>query len=519
MQLESVDLEDNVLPFSLPGGFVSVAVSAKNTEEFREEGGSGSTQVCTRVRARAAREGRPSVHHVARARIIVPTRVVRLLVHSFDCTSNGMQRLVRLGEARASTPCDAAARRTAAWNPARESVACASVPGTQLALPPLPSPSPPYPASTPHPPPNPRAALRPVQDASHYSKQGQAEQDASIDASLMVQAKTWLALAFLFWPKEFRVPTTRLLVRVFFCSLAAFSCQGVGSVIVGALFMVLLAVAGGVARLVGTLGRIGYYAVLQQLWASTAGRFPELEALRRRMQGRYNSDVPPSRAKAHAGAQSMLASRDYGKRMSTIFKRAVAPLPPAPGRGPAAGGRVGAKAAAAAGPAAGGLHFGHKSASASAAAVEAEAEDDPLDGLMGMALSSVRVPGELATGLWRSFVARGHDGLIDKALGWGRGRASISCRKVPMPLPYASAMPLQQQLDTMLMEKLLRARNVHPSVFGAPVMRAMILFKWNYFTRYFILLQARAMRGVCACACVYANMPTHGCCCWWWFDV
>ncbi len=49
----------------------------------------------------------------------------------------------------------------------------------------------------------------------------------------------------------------------------------------------------------------------------------------------------------------------------------------------------------------------------------------------------------------------------------------------------------RQQLDTALLERLLHSPGVHPSVFGSRVLRAFILFKWNYFTRYFIILQVR----------------------------
>jgi hypothetical protein len=64
-----------------------------------------------------------------------------------------------------------------------------------------------------------------------------------------------------------------------------------------------------------------------------------------------------------------------------------------------------------------------------------------------------------------------------------------------MPITFASqsgsapgAVGLRQ-LDTSLLEKLLRAPGLHPSVFGSKLLRALILFKWNYFTKYFIILQ------------------------------
>ncbi len=73
--------------------------------------------------------------------------------------------------------------------------------------------------------------------------------------------------------------------------------------------------------------------------------------------------------------------------------------------------------------------------------------------------------------------------MVDKALGWGKGSTSISCRKVPLPVAYAEKRDRSKhvrQLDTSLMEKLLNAPGVHPSVFGSRVLRAFILFKWNY---------------------------------------
>eukprot|EP00198_Chlamydomonas_reinhardtii_P008649 XP_001697986.1 predicted protein [Chlamydomonas reinhardtii] len=98
----------------------------------------------------------------------------------------------------------------------------------------------------------------------------------------------------------------------------------------------------------------------------------------------------------------------------------------------------------------------------------------------------------LGKGLWHRFVAHGHNAVIDKALGWGKGSTSISCRKVPLPVAYAEERdPAKhvRQLDTSLLEKLLNAPGVHPSVFGSRVLRAFILFKWNYFTKFFIIFQ------------------------------
>lgn len=421
VRLEEVDMEDNVLPFSLPLGFVTVAVSDLNAAEFGQEGGSGSTQ-----------------------------------------------------------------------------------------------------------------------DAKHFSLQH--ETDASIDAALVVQARTWLALVLLFWPREFLVPTTRKLVKIMTSVLSAFMMQGIGSTIVCTLFVLLIALLGLGTRVLVAVWRMAYFGVLQRLLVSAAGRFPEIDALRKRMRSRYTEPLQKQKdggaGRGTLGKQLLEFTKSGRKFGSVVISRkAVKPAPPrsplAPAPPPpppqlldqqqhgAASGLSGffnkAFGAAVFSNAAdssvrgirssmslsGGHADGAQARPSTVGAMQevqryldevvaAEAQDindDPLAKLMSVPLNSIKVPAELATSLWRRLFARGHDGVIDRSLGWGRGSASITCRKVPLPIPYASPEPLQQQLDTMLMEKLLRARNVHPSVFGTPVMKAMILFKWNYFTRYFILLQ------------------------------
>ncbi|EFJ52883.1 hypothetical protein VOLCADRAFT_86312 [Volvox carteri f. nagariensis] len=340
--LQEVDLEDNVLPFGLPPGFTTVAVSDKDAHEFRQGGGTGSTQ-----------------------------------------------------------------------------------------------------------------------DAEHFATQREA--DASIEASLLVLPRTWLALLFLFWPAEFASPATRQLLRVLRCAVAAFLWQGPGSCAVAVVFWVLLAVVGVATRSVVAVVRILYYGILYRIWAFMAVQFPAVRQLAYRIRGRRAAVGPV-----------MHSPTGIGGRIATMRH---------------APGGVGSGAAAVT--KAGGGDGG-----------DVDEDDGDGDGHR----DDGNFTRQLGRGIWRTFFAHGHNALIDKAVGWGRGAASISCRKVPMPITYTSRYRAAQsqspgsgpgaggggrsrQLDTALLEKLLNVPGLHPSVFGSKVLRALILFKWNYFTKYFIILQ------------------------------
>ncbi|KAG2432387.1 hypothetical protein HYH02_012959 [Chlamydomonas schloesseri] len=342
--LEEVDLEDNVLPFQLPPGFVTVAVSDKDSKEFREEGGSGSTQ-----------------------------------------------------------------------------------------------------------------------DAAHFATQH--DEDVSIEASLLVQGKVWMALFLLFMPSELRSPTTQNALRVLRCAFFAFLWQGPGSCLVAFSAAAGAAVIGLVSRVLVTIFRILYYGILTRVWGLLVQHFPAVKATVDRLRGHYSS-----------GGKSLASPSMFNKSQAQIVP-AAASVPPTPqGGGGAGGGGAGA---------AGG---GRGGGGAGPAGGAAGADDDgfaPLDEIT--ALTS-----HLGKGLWHRFFAHGHNAVVDKALGWGKGSTSISCRKVPLPVAYAEKRDRRKyvrQLDTSLMEKLLNAPGVHPSVFGSRVLRAFILFKWNYFTKYFIIFQ------------------------------
>ncbi|GLI61786.1 hypothetical protein VaNZ11_004286, partial [Volvox africanus] len=317
--LQEVDLEDNVLPFALPPGFTTVAVSDKDSHEFRQGGGTGSTQ-----------------------------------------------------------------------------------------------------------------------DAEHFATQ--RETDASIEASLLLLPRTWLALLFLFWPVEFLSPTTRQLLRVLRCAVAAFLWQGPGSCAVAAAFTVLLLVAGAATRSVVAVARILYYGILYRIWAFVTAHFPAIRQAVYRIRGRRAAVGPVPHAPT-----------GIGQRLATMHR--------SPNGGAVAG----------------------------AAAGNSDGEEDGEEGFTR----------QLGLGIWRTFFAHGHNALIDWAVGWGKGSASISCRKLPMPMVYTSQSGTSlspggqrlHQLDTALLEKLLKTPGLHPSVFGSKVLRALILFKWNYFTKYFIILQ------------------------------
>ncbi|GIL62296.1 hypothetical protein Vafri_16581 [Volvox africanus] len=317
--LQEVDLEDNVLPFALPPGFTTVAVSDKDAHEFRQGGGTGSTQ-----------------------------------------------------------------------------------------------------------------------DAEHFATQ--RETDASIEASLLVLPRTWLALLFLFWPVEFLSPTTRQLLRVLRCAVAAFLWQGPGSCAVAAVFTVLLLVAGAATRSVVAVARILYYGILYRIWSFVTAHFPAIRQAVYRICGRPVSVGPVPHVPT-----------GIGRRLATM----------------------------------------HRSVTGGPAAVTAAGNGD------GDEEGEEGFTRQLGLGIWRTFFAHGHNALIDWAVGWGKGSASISCRKLPMPVVYTSQSGTSlspggqrlHQLDTALLEKLLKTPGLHPSVFGSKVLRALILFKWNYFTKYFIILQ------------------------------
>ncbi|GIM09512.1 hypothetical protein Vretimale_13384 [Volvox reticuliferus] len=250
--LQEVDLEDNVLPFALPAGFTTVAVSDKDAQEFRQGGGTGSTQ-----------------------------------------------------------------------------------------------------------------------DAEHFATQMEA--DASIEASLLVLPRTWLALLFLFWPTEFLSPTTRQLVRVLRCAVAAFLWQGPGSCAVAAVFTVLLLVAGAATRTVVAVARILYYGILYRIWAFVTAHFPSIRQAVYRIRGRPASVGPVPHVPT-----------GIAQRRGTM-NRSVA-------SGAAAGAVMG----------------------------NGDGNEDGEEGFTR----------QLGLGIWRTFFAHGHNALIDGAVGWGKGSASISCRKV-----------------------------------------------------------------------------------------
>ncbi|KXZ45832.1 hypothetical protein GPECTOR_50g626 [Gonium pectorale] len=297
-----------------------------------------------------------------------------------------------------------------------------------------------------------------TQDAEHFATQREA--DASIESSLLVLGRTWLALFLLFWPTEFRTPTASKLLRVLGCAVAAFMCQGPGSIAVALVFGLILLVVGVASRATVAVVRIVYWSVLRRLWYHTVKHFPALSKAWNRIRGAPMTTTTTALLTAASGrvapgtplSPNLIADRERG-----------APFGRGPDRdrgamGEGEGGEVG--------------DGGEESDS------DDEGELERITALLGR-------------GIWRSVVAHGHNAVIDAAVGWNKGSASISCRKVPMPLRYGQQDPLAagQQRDSALLEKLLHAPNVHPSVFGTRVLRAMILFKWNYFTKYFIILQ------------------------------
>ncbi|KAG2502228.1 hypothetical protein HYH03_000714 [Edaphochlamys debaryana] len=320
--LSEVDLEDNVLPFGLPPGFMTVAVSDKEAVKFREEGGTGSTQ-----------------------------------------------------------------------------------------------------------------------DSLHFSKQ--EDEDATIDACLLTRGTTWVGMLLLFLPSELHGPTSRKMLRVAGCAVAAFVCQGPGSCAVAAIFALLLLVVGLGTRALVAVIRILVWGVLARLWQAVVRHFPSLRKMVIRLAGKQRNNAVQQghtlSGRPHASAHSSLAP-------GAAYPYLGSQVPPGE-----------------------------------------ESDGDESDGEATKLPAALRNGAALGTSLWRSLIAHGHNTVVDWWLGWGHNSTSISCRQVPFPIPYAEAG--SQQLDTQLMERLLRSPAVHPSVYGSKVLRALILFKWNYFTKHFIVLQ------------------------------
>ncbi len=52
-----------------------------------------------------------------------------------------------------------------------------------------------------------------------------------------------------------------------------------------------------------------------------------------------------------------------------------------------------------------------------------------------------------------------------------------------------------EQHDSRLLETLLWARDMPSSVFNSKVLRALITFKWHYFTKYFVMMQVGGRSG------------------------
>ncbi|GIL44005.1 hypothetical protein Vafri_1590 [Volvox africanus] len=87
---------------------------------------------------------------------------------------------------------------------------------------------------------------------------------------------------------------------------------------------------------------------------------------------------------------------------------------------------------------------------------------------------------------------RGDEGAGRGGVGSGQGdepapaymswrTTRVVCSRVP--LPCAAAMP------SSLLYKLAASPQVNGEVFSSPVMRAVIVWRWQHFTRYFLLLQ------------------------------
>ncbi|KAG2442062.1 hypothetical protein HYH02_009853 [Chlamydomonas schloesseri] len=66
----------------------------------------------------------------------------------------------------------------------------------------------------------------------------------------------------------------------------------------------------------------------------------------------------------------------------------------------------------------------------------------------------------------------------------GGGAYSINCRRLMFPVKLKDWRTV-----TELLQVLLLAPGVHPSVFGTPVLRALILFKYNYCVKFLIMYQ------------------------------
>ncbi|PNW80738.1 hypothetical protein CHLRE_07g327750v5 [Chlamydomonas reinhardtii] len=66
----------------------------------------------------------------------------------------------------------------------------------------------------------------------------------------------------------------------------------------------------------------------------------------------------------------------------------------------------------------------------------------------------------------------------------GGGAYSINCQRLMFPVKLKDWKTV-----TALLQALLLAPGVHPSVFGTPVLRALILFKYNYCVKFLIMYQ------------------------------
>lgn len=229
-------------------------------------------------------------------------------------------------------------------------------------------------------------------------------------ASLLVLARTWLALFLLFWPHDFKSPTTAQMMRVMGCCLAAFAVQGPGSCVVALAAALLLAIVGFATRVIVAVIRILYWGVLFRLWSMVAGRFPVLRMLWDRILGRDAGGGPVSRKGLKASKVASTVTREH----------TVPPVARNPGlsvRGDAGSVKLGGWEAA-------GSEEGEGEGEEEEAGREAEM------GRLQLLASRLGLPAALGSGIWKRLFARGHNTIIDAAVGWGRGSASISCRKV-----------------------------------------------------------------------------------------
>ncbi len=219
-------------------------------------------------------------------------------------------------------------------------------------------------------------------------------------------ARTWLALFCLFWPNDFKSPTTAQMLRVMGCCLAAFAVQGPGSCVVALAASLLLAAVGCATRVVVAVIRILYWGVLFRLWSLVARRFPVLRIIKDRILGRDAGGVSTSRKGLKASKVASTVTREH----------TVPPVARNPGlsvRGDA-----------------GSVKLGGWEATGSEEGEEEEAGREAETGRLQLLASRLTLPAALGSGIWKQLFARGHNTIIDAVVGWGHGSASISCRKV-----------------------------------------------------------------------------------------